>query len=172
MSKAAVLCNGPSRVAYTISTEYDYIIGCNVPWTECDSTVVVDDAIIKLWNEDSELIKCKVHYSERAWEAAEAFNNPLFKERALSVRPVRDKQSHSSGHVAVEIMIEQGYTEIDIFGCDAWFNIRSGDSFTRQYVPIQSPNQELRMASRMQGWKLRWQNIIQSNPNVKINFIK
>lgn len=172
MSKAACLCNGPSRVSYVPSTDYSFVIGCNIPWTDCDATIIVDEGIIKLWNDDPELVKSKVVYSERSWAFAQTLNKPIFNERCLGVRKVKDKQSHSSGHVAVEVLIEMGYTDIDVYGCDSWFNLREGDSYTRKYVPISSPNQELRSYGRQQGWKLRWQRIIESNPNVKITFIK
>lgn len=48
--KAALLCNGPSRVAFKSRLGYNYVIGCNIPWTEVDSTVIFDVEVLNhMW---------------------------------------------------------------------------------------------------------------------------
>ena len=38
--KGAVVANGPSRTRFNSSDGYNYTIGCNIPWTKVDSTVI------------------------------------------------------------------------------------------------------------------------------------
>jgi hypothetical protein len=61
--KCAVLCNGPSRFDYQPSTEYDYVIGCNVPWTDVDATVIVDEVVVERWSKQPDLNKLPAYFS-------------------------------------------------------------------------------------------------------------
>lgn len=170
MNKAALLCNGPSRVSYKPSPEYCYVLGCNVPWTDVTATVILDKPLIEMWHNDHDLIKVPVHFGHKAWDEACRLDLQFFKDRWIST-VATEPTNHSSGHTACEILISLGYTQIDIYGCDAWFN-GSADSFTRQFIDISSPNREMRQAATMSGWKLRWKQLMESNPNVEINFIR
>jgi len=167
--KCAVLCNGPSRKSYTPSAEYDYVIGCNIPWTDVDSTVILDKLLVDVWNKERSLIQCKVYFSEQTWAYAKSID-PVFFNQHFAGTLVTESHYHSSGHQAVELAIDLGYTDIDVYGCDAYFNTRNFDSFTREFIPLDSPNQVLRAVDKMTGWKVRWSTIIRTNPKVKLNF--
>lgn len=169
--KGAVLCNGPSRVSYVPSDEYQFVLGCNVPWTEVDATVVLDIALISIWDEQRGLIKCPVYFSKASWEHVQQLDADFYSKFFVG-DVVSEKHYHSSGHTAVEIMIQKGFTEIDVYGCDAYFDKTKTDSFTRDFIKIESPNQALRAVDKMIGWKVRWTTLLQRHPNVKIKFIR
>ena len=60
--KTALLCNGPSRVVYQPNLEYNYIIGCNIPWTKVNSTVIMDVGVLEKLKEPYMLF-----ISRKAW---------------------------------------------------------------------------------------------------------
>ena len=168
--KAALLCNGPSRVSYQADPAYQFVLGCNVPWTDVNATVILDAEVIEKWNKSRSLINVPVYTSESAHKKAMMLDKIFFKDKFIK-NVYCAPNYHSSGHVAAEVLIELGYTEIDIYGCDSWFSM-VGDSYTRTVVPHTSPNMDLRMPDRIKGWRIRWNSLIDSNPNVKLNFIK
>ena len=45
--KAAVVRNGPSRFAFQENLKYNYTIGCNIPWTNVNATVILDSNVIE-----------------------------------------------------------------------------------------------------------------------------
>jgi hypothetical protein len=73
----------------------------------------------------------------------------------------------SSGHVACSKLIELGYTEIDIFGCDSWFEDVT-DSYTHQFTDTRPKDR----SKHIVGWRKRWETIMAGNPEVKFNFIR
>ena len=73
---------------------------------------------------------------------------------------------HSAGHIAVEAMMRKGFTEIDIFGCDSWFE-NTLESHTHKYADTSSSN----VNACITGWKTRWQTLMGNNPHVTLNFI-
>jgi len=169
--KCAVLCNGPSRIAYTPNKEYEFVLGCNVPWTKVDATVVLDKQLIEVWNKNRPLINVPVYFSTQAWASASQLDKDFF-EQYFAGTLITDPQYHSSGHNAVEVVIKKGFTHIDIYGCDAYFDTTKFDSYTRSVISMSSPNYELRNAQRMVGWKIRWKQMIENHPTVKLNFIR
>lgn len=169
--KCAVLCNGPSRVSYTGRGEYDYVIGCNIPWTNCDSTVILDGLVIDTWNNDRTIVNVPVHYGTEAWKRAEQLDKQFFSQYYQEVIKV-DPTYHSSGHNAVEIMIRYGYKTVDVYGCDSWFNGDVSSSTHSIVIRPEGPNYPLRMKERVTGWKIRWKQMMENNPKVTINFIR
>jgi hypothetical protein len=75
---------------------------------------------------------------------------------------------YSSGHMAVQTMINEGEKEIDIYGCDSYF-IDTIESWTHQYAknPCRDGERKLIME-----WRKRWDSFIEKNPTVKLNFIR
>jgi hypothetical protein len=142
-----------------------------VPWTDCDATVLLDTALIDLWHKDPTLINTNVYYSKHAWAYSQTLGSSIFAERFLQAREIKDKNSRSSGHVAVDIMIELGYTDIDVYGCDSWF-ASSVDSYTRKFIPMSSPNQEVRAAMQVKTWRVQWNLLMEKNRHVNINFMR
>lgn len=169
--KAACLCNGPSRISYEPSDEYQFVIGCNVPWTKTDATVVVDDVVIMKWNENRSIINTKVFYSVEAWKKACELDKPFF-EQFYAGEVKHGRHYDSSGHTAVRTLIDLGYTDIDIYGCDAYFR-RNVDTYTSNFITRDaSPNGEMRKVQRAVGWKIQWDLMRDDYPLVNLNFIR
>jgi hypothetical protein len=162
--KAAVLCNGPSRTMFTSPDGYDYIIGCNIPWTKVDSTIVLDiNVVFEWWN--NKLPLSPIWFSEMAWRETNFRNRAYFKDYFLGLVKALPEYD-SSGHVACSKVIELGYKEIDIYGCDAWFTGNT-DSYTHRYTDTRP----LDTSKHVVGWRNRWNTIMINNPDVKITFI-
>ena len=169
--KAAVLCNGPSRNAFTSREGYDFIMGCNIPWTKVDATCILDTLVISKWNVDHSLIDVPIYCSGKAWNTACQLDKPFFEQFFKELISCGDYYD-SSGHVAVKTVIDMGYKEIDIYGCDAYFK-RSVESYTSQFVEIDTgPNSAMRKVERAVGWKVHWSQMINNHRDVKLNFIK
>ena len=162
--KAAVLCNGPSRTLYTADGGYDYIIGCNIPWTQVDSTVVLDIGVVQQWYK-KKIPQVPTWFSEHAWRETKFTDRQYFEKYLLGlVRPLPEYDS--SGHVALSQVLKLGYKTIDIYGCDSWFTTNT-DSYTHQYSDSR-PND---MSKHIDGWRKRWCDVMSNHPDVTVNFI-
>jgi hypothetical protein len=164
--KAAVLCNGPSRNDYEPSTDYGFTIGCNIPWTKVDATVIIDTEIIHYLAKHSELI-IPSYFSRKAWMVTDGIKKRNLFEPYLIELVDPNYTWHSAGHIAAEIMIRKGFTEIDIFGCDSWFE-NTLESHTHKY----SDTSSFSVNACINGWKTRWKTMMENNPNVSLNFIR
>lgn len=164
--KAAVLCNGPSRSAYNPDKEYAFRIGCNIPWTKVDCTVVLDEQVVRKWAKQQDLITVPTYFSVKAWRETDLLGREFFRQFLIDlVEPLPEYDS--SGHVACSQAIKKGYKDIDIYGCDSWFT-QNVDSYTRQFIKsntIHTPD------THSIGWRKRWKQIMDNNPDVKLNFI-
>jgi len=166
--QAALLCNGPSREGFLSSDKkYDYIMACNAPWYNgANATVVIDDIMVRKWYENPELIECNAHFSKKAWICAgEPQWRGFFEKRMISIIDV-SPDFDSSGHVACRILLKQGYTEIDIWGCDSWFD-NTIASYTHNITPNLNPDDS---PKHIKGWRDHWIKIVERYPNAKINF--
>ena len=162
--RSALLCNGPSRVAFNSRLGYNYVIGCNIPWTEVDSTVIYDIGVLQ-YLKDNGIKPTPFWTTEHAWKKASSkYRDYVISDLLgiLKTNPTGD----SSGHMACRKLIELGYKEIDIYGCDSWWQ-NDTTSYTHQYV---DGNKESR-DSNIKRWRNMWETIIKSNQDVKINFI-
>jgi hypothetical protein len=156
--KTALLCNGPSRVAFNSQLGYNYTIGCNIPWTEVDSTVILDVGVLDRWKEP-----CKFFASVNAWR--ECRDRTRFVDYFLgfvNTEPDYD----STGHAACRKLIELGSKQIDIYGCDSWWEMNT-DSFTHKYLDTRPEN----MQKHVSVWRQRWYELLGANPQVTFNFI-
>ena len=163
--KAAVLCNGPSRVAFQSPLEYNYVIGCNIPWTEVDSTIILDIEVVRRICKQPELIKSKIYFSTNSWRSMPHKCRDIFKSQFVDL--VDQWQGHySSGHAACRKVIELGYKEIDIYGCDSRFT-GSTDSHTHQWID----NRPVDIIKQVKGWNVYWEKIISTHKDVTIKFI-
>lgn len=166
--RCAVLCNGPSRNLYVPSTEYGFIMGCNIPWTAVDATIVLDEQVVRLWAKKPDLITVPTYFSVKAWQETDAIKKRDFF-RQFFIKTINPKYPyHSSGHNAVEQVIAKGYTNIDIFGCDSWFS-KVGRSYTRTHIKEGGiVDGDMR---HIEGWRTRWKEIMDKHPEVTLNFI-
>lgn len=164
--KAALLCNGPSRIAYKGREGYTTVMGCNIPWTEVDSVVILDENIAKILANTPELIKYKTWFGRKTWMYIDEIKaRDKFKEHFAGLWDPKYPY-YSSGHAALEILIQQGYCKIDIYGCDSWFEYDL-NSYTHKYSDTSSKDTE----KCIDEWRKKWLDIIANNPNVKVNFI-
>lgn len=167
--KAALLCNGPSRISYKPTESYDYVIGCNIPWTNVDSTVILDKEVIDKWAKQPDLINVPAHFSVEAWRYTDAIKKrDIFRPYLLGLITPKYPY-HSSGHNAAEILIKMGYEEIDIYGCDSWFSDVT-QSFTRTIITKKHSSDG--SMKHIIGWRNRWKEIIENHPEININFIQ
>lgn len=165
--KCAVLCNGPSRVDYQPSSDYEYIIGCNIPWTKVDATVILDINVVKYWHKNPGAINVPAYFSEHAWRETRFADRDFFKPYFIDlVKPLPEYDS--SGHVACSLVINKGYKQIDIYGCDSWFESTT-ESYTHEYIDSRATRDSKK---HVIGWRNRWQNIMNGHPDVQINFIR
>lgn len=166
--KVAVLCNGPSRSAYNPDIEYEYRIGCNIPWAKVDCTVILDPQLVKVLVKDISLIDCKVYFSQAAWDYVEEVSALSLFDSLGIIQKTR--KGLSSGNLACLKAVELGYKEIDIYGADAFTtnDIRSNNvskSYTRTFLDSDSMNMS-------PNWRTNFNKMIQDHPDVKFNFIE
>lgn len=156
--KAAVLCNGNSRILFTSDDRYSYLIGCNIPWRQVNASVVLDVNVLERWENP-----CPFYVSVTAWR--ELHKRQRFEQYFLGFVDTFPEHD-SSGHAATRKLIELGYNEIDIYGCDSWFT-ENTDSYTHQWIDSRS----IDSSKQVSIWRKRWNEIIDNNPDVNINFI-
>ena len=157
--KSALLCNGPSRVAFNPDLGYNYVIGCNIPWTKVDSTVVMDVNVL------DKLESVRFYASRKSWlECPNSRKDKLIGYLAGLYDSIADYDS--AGHAAARILLKEGATQIDIYGCDSWFT-NNTESFTHKYIDSRAED----MTKHVSVWRQRWYELIGKNPDVKFNFI-
>jgi hypothetical protein len=173
--KAAVLCNGPSRVAYKGRLGYDYVIGCNIPWTDVDGTVILDSNVIHAWSENPSLIKCsedQIFITKKAWMTADELKFRDFITNRFSIQLI-DKdfnipEMYSAGHVAASIALNLYVDQIDIYGCDSYYE-QTVESFTSSYINDVNKDSE---QQRIDNWRKHWIKIQDKYSEVIFNFVK
>ena len=156
--KTALLCNGPSRLEYNPEIEYDYVIGCNIPWTKVNSTVIVD---VNVLDKLQPLIP--FYCSRMAWINCNKQNR--YSDYLIELFDTL-KDYDSTGHCAARILLKMNVSEIDIYGCDSWFE-NNTESFTHKYIDSRSSD----MSKNISVWRSRWYELMTKNPEVKFNFI-
>ena len=168
--KAAVVCNGPSRFAFQENLKYNYTIGCNIPWTNVNATVILDSNVIERWSRSPELISCPAFFTTRAWRSADEvkFRNYILDNK-LFIELIPDHpEFYSAGHVAALIVCNKGYTDLDIFGVDSMFE-DTVESFTNTLINDHNPDSE---KQRINNWRFIWNKLQNDFPNVSFNFIR
>ena len=168
--RGAVVANGQSRTRFNSSNGYNYTIGCNIPWTKVDATVILDGNVIERWSRDLNLISCPAFFTARAWRSTDEYkirdyilNNNLFIDLMPDVR-----EFFSAGHVAAQIMCENDFTELDIYGVASMFE-DTVESFTNTLINDYNPDSEVQ---RIVNWRLNWDKLQNDYPEVTFNFIR
>ena len=168
--RGAVVANGPSRNRFNNTDGYSYTIGCNIPWTKVDATVILDGNVVERWSRDLSLISCPAFFTARAWRSTDEYkireyilNNNLFIDLMPDVR-----EFFSAGHVAAQIMCENDFTELDIYGVDSIFK-DTVESFTNTLINDYNPDSEVQ---RIVNWRLNWDKLQNDYPEVTFNFIR
>ena len=156
--KTALLCNGPSRLEYNPEIEYDYVIGCNIPWTKVNSTVIVD---VNVLDKLQPLIP--FYCSRMAWINCNKQNR--YSDYLIELFDTL-KDYDSAGHCAARILLKMNVSQIDIYGCDSWFK-NDTESFTHKYIDSRSSD----MNKHISVWRARWYEMMGNHPDVNFNFI-
>lgn len=163
--KCAILGNGPSRSAYNPENDYDLLIGCNIPWTKVDFTVIMDPDVIGVWCKHKDLITVPICVGTAAWKYTSTIQfRPYILKKNLFKELLVVQQHYSSGHLAARKAIDMGYKYIDLYGFDSYF-ADTMESYTREYV-VEKP------MNHVEKWRKLWDQIITSHPGVVFNFIK
>lgn len=164
--KCAVLGNGPSRSAYVSRDGYDLVIGCNIPWTEVDSTVVIDTQVVLKWSKNPDLIRCPVNFIRATWmytDGVKFRKHILDNNQFLSLEPTY--KDYSSGHYAAARALGLGYKYLDLYGIDSWFD-NVLESYTRKFIEGDPP------VTKIQIWRQHWKDLAAKYPDATLNFIK
>ena len=165
----AVLGNGPSRESYFQSKlNYDIVVGCNVPWTEVDFTVVLDEEVVRYWAEYPDLITVPTYFSKHAWMETDAIRKRSQFEQYFQGLVYPGPEYDTSGHVACSLLIKQGCDEIHVYGADVMFD----DTLESRSHHLFKNHPDLDSKAHMQGWRKRWQKLVDINPNCCIMFKK
>ena len=159
--RTALLGNGNTRSYFPHTTDrYDYVIGCNVPWRQVDSTVVIDVNVLEKLT-----TPFRFYASRKAWiECSNKSKDRLigYLIELFDTLPDYD----SAGHAAARQLIKLGATEIDIYGCDSWFEYNT-ESYTHQWVDSRS----IDMSKNVSVWRARWYDLMAKHPQISFNFI-
>lgn len=116
--KTAILGNGPSRTLYNEDNDFDIVIGCNIPWTKVDATVICDIEIIDLLKKDFTLIQVPVIISTIVFERLKEFKM-VDKFTILDV--FKPKDWHNAAHYAADYLMTKEVNEVHLYGCDSIF---------------------------------------------------
>ena len=168
--RGAVVANGQSRTRFNSSNGYNYTIGCNIPWTKVDATVILDGNVIERWSRDLSLISCPAFFTTRAWRSTDEYKiREYILDNNLFIDLMPDApEFYSAGHVAAMIMCENDFTELDIYGVDSMFE-DTVESFTNTLINDYNPDSEVQ---RIVNWRLNWDKLQNDYPEVTFNFIR
>lgn len=168
--KAAVVCNGPSRFAFQENLKYNYTIGCNIPWTKVNSTVILDSNVVERWSRDLNLISCPAFFTRKSWMATDELKirNYILEHNLFIGLLPQYPEFYSAGHVAASIVCKNNYKELDIFGVDSMFE-DTVVSFTNTLVDDHNPDSE---RQRIVNWRINWDKLQKDYPEVIFNFIR
>ena len=184
MKECNVLGGGPSRISY-IPNDLP-TIGCNFPWTKVDYTVINDVDVITKLIEFPELLSEEIGiiFHQKAYNYL-LKSNIILTNRTKSIftfyRINNELISRNTGHYAALWMIREGFTKLNIYGCDNFFgDLVAEESFTdtlirnsesKYYISRITKTIDERI-ERGRRWKLNWDIMIEQNPNVEFNFVR
>lgn len=139
-------------------------IGCNVPWKNTEYTFLFDIQTTILIPLIPKTCKIVAH--------SRVFNKTIDKTRiAFRFDCGVDNKNIlrcSSGHYAAMFMIYKGFKELNIYGCDSWFDTNNyRDSFTDSKI-----NKPINFVKDLgTHWKKQWELMILQHKHIVFNFI-
>jgi hypothetical protein len=172
----AVLGNGPSKEDWLMEKSlypFNFIMGCNFPWTHVDATTIIDGKAAEGWVEyvidKKEVNPVKFYLSPSANSRFVHLGVRQFLHQ-WKAGDVEVRRRESSAHCATKVAIEQlGATEVRVYGVDTFFTMNN-ESSTWKYV-----NGGLSGAKKSQqitDWRTNWHRIKEENPDVKITMVR
>lgn len=188
-----ILCSGPRRKSF-VQNGYTNI-AVNIPWTNNIEYMVFSDTTIPpvllkypdIVEPQTKLIigpgVIEILKGMQRWEEFRSLFNVQGMYKFTEDRnSITTGYARSSGHYACEFAIGQGFTELNIYGCDNWFGDRlcidnwSHKKGTRHYIPndLYEHDWEFHVGSlndRADFWLVHWKHMVKKYHNVKFNFI-
>lgn len=139
-------------------------VGCNIPYATVEYTVLFDTEIV-------DVLPCQVEYKLLVHKRVFSYLKNSRPHLLAKVDKVFEYSTSgyklSSGHHAANCMIKKGYTELNLYGMDAWFEPKNWEnSYTDKYIAKKPGPLEMGRA-----WRDGWQLMMKQNPSVKFNFI-
>ena len=172
MKRAHMVGNGPSYVNFKKVDESDFVVGCNLPQVPTDLTFIHDIRFLNTIRDKGLRLPCPAMVSQKIQNA---MSKNKHKYRTLNVKGVIKKRqpiapsSLSSGHHAVLWLIDNGYEEIHIWGCDGLVN-RTMESKTDDYVKVSVKSNKKHCERHTQKWINSWKDIVKKNRKVSFIF--
>lgn len=168
--KGNVLCNGPRMKYYTPNGLYT--MGCNYPPVEVDATSIIDREVIRKWATGTVEMRTNTVVLNRASLETLKEHKRFFQlpENTIHILGTFNilRNYYSSGHWAAMAMIKLGYTELDIYGCDSWWDIDIG-SYTDNFIEKGKPNYNPKFVGE---WRKSWHRMSrEEGKGVTFNFI-
>ena len=166
--KGNVLCNGPRRKYYTPNGLYT--MGCNFPPVAVDATSIIDREVINTWVAGKAPMLTNTVVLNNATTETVKQNRKYFAQNTIHILGTFNvlRNYYSSGHWAAFAMIKLGFTDLDIYGCDSWWDIDIG-SYTDNFIEKGKPNYNPKFVGE---WRKSWDRLArEEGKGCAFNFI-
>lgn len=163
--------NGPSYVDFKKIDETDFVVGCNLPHVPSDLTFIHDIRFLNIIRDKKIKLPCPAMISYKIQNIINKnkhkYKNLFEVKGVIHKRKPISPSSLSSGHHAVLWLIDNGYEDIHIWGCDGLVN-SSMESKTDEYVSVSIKSNRKHCERHTEKWRKSWKHIV--NNNRKVNF--
>lgn len=160
--KTAILGNGPSRILYDPNNDFDFVVGCNIPWTKVDATVICDIEIVEILRTDFTLIQVPVIISTIVYEKMKEFRI----EGNFTILDVfKPKDWHNSAHYAADYLMKKEVKEIQVYGCDSIFE----DDISS--ITDKTVKKDMDFERFVRNWRKVWKDKINNDMNFIVHKI-
>lgn len=175
--RAHVVGNGPSWVDFKKIEESDFAVGCNISKADVDVTTISD---IRLAREirpgcielnipviANEKIKKWLKSGSPASRKTNIVVQEYYSPRLFSEKDENGALLSSAAHQATLWLINKGYDEIHVWGCDSLAE-DTMDSHTDELVTCHTKSNEKQVSRVVKNWRKEWFKIQDLHPNVEI----
>lgn len=156
-----VLGNGPSKQLYDRSG--DFIVGCNIPTDDysVDATVICDVEVVWILKDNPDLIvDTPLIISTNVFEKMKELR---IVDDYIILNVFKPRDWYNSGHYAAQYLIDNGCSDIHVWGCDSIFE-STLDSSTDQHIEKNMDKERF-----IKNWRRIWEEIRIHNPTT--NFV-
>lgn len=177
--RAHVVGNGPSWVDFKKIKESDFAVGCNISKADVDVTTISDIRLareirpgcIELNIPIIANIKIK-NWLKSGSPASIKTNISIYEYYSPKLTSEKDEDGlimSSAAHHATLWLINKGYKEIHIWGCDSIADDMM-DSHTDELVDCLTKSDQNKVVKVVNNWRKEWFRLRDSHPEVKIIF--
>jgi hypothetical protein len=156
-----VLGNGPSKQLYDRGG--DFVIGCNIPTKEfsVDATVICDVEVVWILKSNPALMDdTPLIISTNVFEKMKELK---IVDDYIILDVFKPRDWYNSGHYAAQYLIDNGCSDVHIWGCDSIFE-STLDSSTDQHIEKNMDKERF-----IKNWRRVWEDIRVNNPTT--NFV-